>query len=636
MALIVCGFTPLWAQNDEQTNHRHSKTESFPVRYFTMDMLDRNDSLNYLDTGINKDEIYHPLYRNNIIFQDLGNLITPARSLVFNGISPSGFQVGANPFSIYYKKPEETQYYNTKLPYADFEYAQGTNEVFLLNARYAQNISPRSGFGADYYGPTSKGNYLRQFTNTYHTRLYYYYTNKTGNYRLLSNAVFNYGVVDESGGIRSDSAFEALSGSNKTASVWLNNTENRFKQNCYTVKQYYLLGEKRMIYTESDTSISFTPKSYFAHTFQYQNNSQIFKSVGDTSKFIFPTYLGDTVYDISTTGVSQFKRLDSTYMSSINNRIQYVILGGNSYSNRRLLELYGEHQYVQIAQVPGNLNNTYQQVQLGGSMYQSQATSYLPGFVVEAYYFLPIGYNANDYKLRARLDYLKGPLSFYGEFINQWYEAAYAFKHFHSYTFEWDRSFNKINTSMIQAGLIAQHKHLQFALDYTQQIINNYVFMNQVNEPEQLNKLLLVHRIHLKANFNWWKFYFNHELFFQNSSNTALRLPDFGGMIRYYFQAPIFKKQLLMQIGIDAFYNSAYYANAYHPETRTFYNQDLTISGNYPLLNAFALLSLRKAIIFYTFEHFNQDWSKQGFYYTPHYPIPLSVNRVGLRWRIFN
>lgn len=614
---------------------KKKKATEFPTRYTTERMLDHLDSLEYPDTSLQCNEIYHPLYRKLILFQDLGNMITPARSLIFSGLNTPGFRMGSNPFELYFKKPEEATYYNTKLPFAEFEYAQGKNEVFLLNARFAQNISPRSGFGAEYYGPTSKGFYLRQYTNTYHTQLNYYYANKIGTHRLLANATYNYGLADESGGIVSDSAFEALTGSNKSAITYLNNSENRFKNSIYTIKNYVYTGTKKFIYTENDTSVEFTAKSYFAHTIQLHFHSQVFSSLGDTSHTIFPVYLTDTTYG-TLNGIKTFQRYDSLHVFQFSNRLQYVVFGGKTYDTRRFLELFAEHRHISVYQKGDAEATHYENLQVGGSLIQLNNANYIPAFQLDGYYFLPGGYNGNDLKMHAEVWYKTPLLQFHLEFANQLYTPDYTLAHFRSASFAWDHSFSKINTIYFKAGIQKFTKHVQINAEYSQQIVSNWVYFGLQNSPEQTSKTVVMHQFHIVAGLAFWKMHLDHHLYVQNTQSDIIRVPTLGGMAHYYFEAPVFRKKLTLQLGSDVFYNTAYYGNAYHPETRAFYLQNDVKIGNYPMINVFANLQLRKAILFITYEHLNQDWSNSGFYYTPHNPLPLKISRMGIRWRIFN
>ena len=84
------------------------------------------------------------------------------------------------------------------------------------------------------------------------------------------------------------------------------------------------------------------------------------------------------------------------------------------------------------------------------------------------------------------------------------------------------------------------------------------------------------------------------------------------------------------------FYNSAYYGNSYNPATRFFTLQNATRIGNYPVIDPFFNGEIKRVAFFVKYEHVNQDWFNNGFYYTPHYPISLRSLRFGIRWRFYD
>jgi hypothetical protein len=176
----------------------------FPTSYLSEQAIDRNLPEQLEDTAINHNEIYHPYYRNFGIFQDLGNIGTPGRSQFFSFNRPNDFVLGFNPYQVFYKRAEDTKYYKTKLPYTDFNYTQGQKELLLLAAKFSYNFSPRLNLGVDYNRVTSEGFYPRQYTSLYFTKIFGSYHSKNNRYTLLGNIIWNRGILDESGGIRSD------------------------------------------------------------------------------------------------------------------------------------------------------------------------------------------------------------------------------------------------------------------------------------------------------------------------------------------------------------------------------------------------------------------------------------------------
>ena len=91
----------------------------------------------------------------------------------------------------------------------------------------------------------------------------------------------------------------------------------------------------------------------------------------------------------------------------------------------------------------------------------------------------------------------------------------------------------------------------------------------------------------------------------QVTPDSVLQLPAFSGKLTLCYDVVLFKKALHAQIGISGTYHTKWYQDAYMPALRAFYRQDEVISGNYPYLDAFVNLNIKRARIFVEYEHFN-------------------------------
>ncbi len=605
----------------------------FPTYYITEGEIDHNSNFHPIDTSMQREEINNPMYRKWGVFQDLGNVATPGQSLIFNGNRPMDFNLCLNPFETYFKRPEDTKYYNTKLPYSDFTYTQGYNELQQLYAKHSQNISPRWNFGVDYYGVTSKGYYLSQYTNTYHTQVFNRYQSKSGKYDMLLSMNFNYGVLDENGGIRSDSAFEYLTGASKTAEVRLQNSETRFKSNSVYLKQYFHFGKTDEIITKDDTTYTFHSRGYFSHTFKAENMSYIFNSVGDTNRHLLPDFLYDTIFT-TVNGIKTFTRFDSLYYGQISNRLAYTLYNDTSKANeRRYLELAISHKYISVSQ--HEKQNSFNNILLEGKIERQKFVNNSISFQAYGGYFAT-GYNQNDLRLSVDASYRTALFDLSGGVYNHLFRPDFTSNQFRSYSFIWDNDFLKTNISNWHVAMHTRKFKNNFHFSFNQYLLANWVYYDKSMMPKQSSDVILMQQLEAQKLFKVWRFYFDNRIVYQKTNNDFIRLPELSAILRYYFETPMFKNRVTLQLGTDIFYNTAYYGNAYNPATRSFYIQDEVKIGNYPMINAFASIRLRKAVIYFVYEHINQDWVNKGFYYTVNSPLPLAGLRTGVRWRIFD
>lgn len=65
--VLLVSSNQIWAQ-DSIRKHPFLLTNAYGV--------DRNLAFQTLDTNMNETEIFHPMYKNNVLFQDLGNIGT--------------------------------------------------------------------------------------------------------------------------------------------------------------------------------------------------------------------------------------------------------------------------------------------------------------------------------------------------------------------------------------------------------------------------------------------------------------------------------------------------------------------------------------------------------------------------------
>ena len=273
--------------------------------------IDRDIHYQTLDTNMKETEIFHPMYQKNVLFQDLGNIGTAGRSAIFSIHQPIGFNVIFNPYESYFLIPRHARFYNTTKPFTEIFYSQGSKELLFLKATHTQNILPRWNVGVDFQRISSEGFLLRQKTSHYNTQVSTNYHSKNKRYYLLAVLSFNKGTLQENGGITSDSAFEALSGSNKTVNVNLFSSQNQYHNRSAWVKQYYRFGKSYTNIKGDDTLYHFEPKSQISYTIKAEETSHIFINSGDSNNILIPNQFYSTVanqtYDSVNNGLFENK-----------------------------------------------------------------------------------------------------------------------------------------------------------------------------------------------------------------------------------------------------------------------------------------------------------------------------------------
>ena len=608
-----------------------AQTSKATTREFGERDVDFNSGYRNIDTSIYRSEIFDAA-TNLLLFQNLGNIGTPSRSVYFNTIRESGFGYAFHPFATYYKFPSKTSYLNTKRPFTDITYAQGKVELIFLKLKHAQNINPRWNVGLDFQRVVSQGYQDRMATSIYNINAFTAYTSKDLRYMLLADMNWNRGVNLENGGIISDSAYEALEGNTKNVDIRLNGAQTRFRNRSAYLKQYYRWGKSNFTYTEKDTFYSFETKSQLSYSIHAEEDNFIFENNGNRDQYLLPNQYFDTTQNA----------YDSAYYGRINNRVQYQYFSHYALSPKKIfdydslkqiIECGATHQIIAVAQQPfsQHFNNVVLQAGyfLMDDNKQSQIVSVSADVTVS-------GYNVGDYKLYGLIQTRSKSLQLGLDATFQAYRPDYVFQNFKSNAFIWENNFSKINTQSVSGFITTRKFRNNIKLHITQTQVSGWTFISENDfRPRQVDESISITQAKLDKTMQIGKFHFEHQIIYQTSNNKAIPLPEFFAFLRYTYRARFFGISKF-QLGFDVFYNTSYFGMGYHPSQRMFFVQGNTKIGNYPIVDPFLVCEIKKASFFVKYEHVNQDRIRTGMYSTPHYPVSQANLRFGLRWRFYD
>jgi hypothetical protein len=493
----------------------------------------------------------------------------------------------------------------------------------MLDGKFAVNATPRLNFGIDYSRITQDGFYLRQFTTGYFTQAHTNYYSKSKRYRLLANINWNRGVHDENGGIQSDSLFESLVGTNKSVPVYLYSSQSRFKQFNAYAKQYYYLGSSELIVDENeDSTYLVKPVAYLSHTINYETEQYFFDNVNGDSAFLFPGFNLDSSYIFS----------DSVGKKVLNNRFAF-----GTWKTDEKRNLFAEAglniQNFSIHTYSGY--RTEFNVITDGILERAPKSKTDIGLKAQGQFCL-LGYNIGDFQATGEVKLIFKGLDVTGSFSNFLYKADEVMLRYQSNPFVWNNNYSKINVTRLRGGFKTLKFKNNFNLEFNSYLLTNWVYFGKDVVPVQTNEVISVNSLSLTKTFQLGFLFLENTLLYQKSSNNIVRLPELSAKIRWYVNGNLFKKALRFQLGAAVWFNTAYYGNAWNPAARAFYLQDRVSIGNYPVLDVFLTGEIKKAIIFVKLEHANMDWMNQGFYNTPHYPLPIRALRLGVKWRMYN
>jgi len=205
--------------------------------------------------------------------------------------------------------------------------------------------------------------------------------------------------------------------------------------------------------------------------------------------------------------------------------------------------------------------------------------------------------------------------------------------------FVWNNDFLK--EFRMEAGTRFYYPERRFSARFDYGIIDNYTDFGPDTLPSQHHGGLSVASALLEKDFTVWKFHLSNQVLLQKTSNRdILDLPlaslKIAAYFEHNFQFPATGGNLNTQIGIDLFYHTAYYAYNYNPSTAVFFRQTSKLIGNYPFLNAFINLKIRRTRIFLTLDHFNSGLTGYNYFLIPGYPLYVRTFRYGIAWTFYD
>jgi hypothetical protein len=154
--------------------------------------------------------------------------------------------------------------------------------------------------------------------------------------------------------------------------------------------------------------------------------------------------------------------------------------------------------------------------------------------------------------------------------------------------------------------------------------------------PEQLADNMNVVAVYLKKLTNFGNWSLNVSGVYQRVSNSALRVPELAANASFYYTNDLFKKVTILQAGIDVFYNTSYFGNAYMPATKSFYLQNRKKTGDYFYGDFFLNLQVKRARLFLKYVNLGFFLNDFRYYTVPSYPMQDGGFRFGVNWMFYD
>lgn len=571
-----------------------------------------------IDTVIRNFHRWNFVQRYNNLYQDLGTVGTAIRPIFYQSPSVIGARSGFEVYDLYWNS-EEVRYFDTRSPYSNMRVILGGRGRSMTRVTYSRNISPRWNFGVNYRGmfidkqvPVRSGKGDRATRSHYYDFFTSFFT-KDSTYRIFTNYRRMYHRVAESGGVRfnapEDSTFRNFFQEN--VRVWLTEAEsNELRSNFHFSHQfqfvralqvYHTLDRSRQKYRFSDVYITdaafFNGNNYPGDTTSDNNKFKVVRNElgikGNLLKLFYNGYYAIRDYKM------KYSRWADPLNDSTGTEIDFTehYAGGRMELNLDSIGLvngWAEVNNTGELRIEGNIRSRWFDASVKQLLYK-------PGFAEQYYY-------GNHH-------YWRNP------------------------------SFNKIESTEVNGFIHYRSKNLQLSPGVTFTRLGNYIFYDSANSeravrPLQSNgsQVILSPELRLAVKF-FRNITLSSQLMYTSllkNDDDAIRVPEYLSTSQLSYSNIHFNGNFDIQVGLEVHWRSAYFAQAYDPAIRQFFNQDVLKVNDYALLDTFFNAKIKRGRIFLKWHNFAQAFTKTGYFTTPKYPGQRNIIDFGFDWSFYD
>ncbi|MBW6536995.1 MAG: putative porin [Mariniphaga sp.] len=631
-------------QSQRQTGSPQTQIEP-GIKLWYLDGFGTFKDSTKLDTLQDYYHLYHPVFKNTVTATSVGNYATPyLDNNFFNRKSNLDFYF-LQTREAYLLTPQSVQYYNTRTPYTLLDFTQSEHRTrkneTRFNVLHSQNVSPWWNFTFRFDQARSAGQYKNQESKNNFVTLYSSYNKERLSFHggFISNSILN----NENGGLDKDANLLEEPDTD-FLDVNLTSVRSEFGSNYFFATGEYRFGRfdeiiiEREVLPEEDeeeaepfTVQEFKPSAGIIYSFEYQNHSKDYIDEEDTTNTFFQhAYYGESY------------NKDSIRFFQIRNVVQL-----KQYENPDRKTSFGKRVFLgqefTKAAMPGLEFGTFQpttkrysNLYVGGGIFRETGKFWTWNFDGRIYL---LGRNVGQTEINgiiskslSLLGDSLASLRIKGSIVNLM--PNYFQEEFYSNRIRWNEDLKMEQRMTVNGTLEIPQRKLNLSANYA--LINNFIYNNTEGIPSQFGGQLLVLSAYADKDFNFRNLHFRTRLLWQKPSNEdILHLPDFSGFVSTYFKFVI-SKVLFTQIGFDVRYNTAYYADAYHPSTGMFYLQNETKLGDFPYIDAYANLRLKRTRLFFKMMNVSTEFMNKEYFTTPGYPMNRMTFRMGVAWAFYD
>ena len=546
------------------------------------------DSFHQIGDSLIESQYFSPLKRmNNGFFQQLSTYGSPSQTTLYD-LDMSFLRYQPNIYSPYTYNQNNIKFYQLHKPLSELYYSNDLNSAQVFHIIHSQNVYRGLNIALQYDVNYADGTFVNSQVMNQFFNLTTNYISPKGIYRAQAAFIRNRAYTNESGGVNDESFLADSLPSPAAYPTLLTASYTQFK-----TADFFLSQSVRL------------PKALGAVTLtnSFANNSRIYhnaQSVDTTQSFDNKKLTNILSY----TSIAKFFPLNAGVRHDYN-----LFEDRNTSEKASLLTPFARFNFTQ-----SRFNvKLYGEKTLSNALYGDNSLVIVSTSL------------AFDTLNRSKI---------FASLANKTAVADFIYRNTNTDNYQWLNNFNQTKTTKasIGASLLGI-----LDLEFNYFAINNAIWLNETLQPTQKEAITNVHQIVLNNGFTLGKFGFIGKAALQRSNDEqALPLPLLQVKQTAYVEFYLFSRKLKTQVGVNLYYNTAFYADSYCPELGSFYRQQGRKVGNYLYSDFFLGAKISNVDLFLAITHPYAGLLGNDYFQTPRYPSEGLNFRWGLKWKFID
>lgn len=526
-------------------------------------------------------------------------------------------QFGFNAKHVTYLQADDINYYSVPTPYTDIYFKTVMRQGQSLDALLSINTKRNLNFTISNKSIRSIGDYYNNLTSSGHFRFStsYYTLNKKYylNVHFTGQDIFN----QENGGISKLTQFEIDNPAftqRERLDVYFNDASSKLKGNRFFIDHLFKFREVNSL--------------VFKHQFSYE--SKFYEYLQTTPSIRLGPHTG-TLINNKTRFNALYNKFGISFLTNNLGELQFIT---DQYTTNTFYTT--SDVFTPISSLPSNLRNTIVTV---GGQYEFYHAKWR--FVVLAQKGLSSRPTSNIEATAAYKIDNENSIAIIAQQTSKIPDNTYVLSQSSYQNFNWYNTF--ANEKISKLNVEAKTKWLNVSGEYS--LLTNHLYFYNTQEridsllvkPFQYGKTIQYYAIEMAKEIKYKKFALDNRIKFQQvtQEDAVLNVPKLILRNTFYYTNAVFKKAMLLQMGVTCNYFTKYYADDYVPVIGEFFVQKTSKIGDFPLLDFFVNARVKQTRIYLKAEHVNALFGKNDYYNAPNYPYRDFKIRFGLEWNFF-